>query len=107
MLIRVGRIDDIPAMEGRSAVVGNRKIAIFNLPDGFVAIDGACPHAGGPLADGIVADRCVTCPLHGRRIDLLTGEVNGGPEDAVTTYPVLVEGAELFVEVPTRWAPAG
>ena len=25
---------------------------------------------GGPLADGIVADRCVTCPLHGRRFDL-------------------------------------
>ena len=42
-------------------------------PTGFRAVDGACPHEGGPLADGLVADRCVTCPLHGWRFDLRTG----------------------------------
>ena len=77
---RVGRIDDIPLLEGRSTSVDGRRIAIFRLLDGFAAIDAHCPHAAGPLADGIVADSCVTCPLHGRRFDLATGEALNGPE---------------------------
>ena len=69
----VGTVDDVPLLEGRNVVVEGRRIAVFRLADGCAAIDAACPHAGGPLADGIVADSCVTCPLHGRRFDLRTG----------------------------------
>ena len=56
--------------EGRSTSIDGRRIAIFRLLDGYAAIDAHCPHAHGPLHDGIVADSCVTCPLHGRRFDL-------------------------------------
>ncbi|HEX6389319.1 MAG TPA: Rieske 2Fe-2S domain-containing protein [Solirubrobacteraceae bacterium] len=66
---RVGRAEDVPMLEGRSVTVDGRRIAIFRLPDGWAATDAACPHKGGPLQDGIVADRCVTCPLHNRRYD--------------------------------------
>ena len=69
----VGRVEDIPYLEGRSVTVQGRRIAIFRLPSGLAAIYAHCPHAAGPLADGIVADSCVTCPLHGRRFDLHTG----------------------------------
>ena len=54
--------------------------AQLSTPDGFRAIDGNCPHRGGPLSDGLVADSCVTCPLHNWRVDLTTGEVVGGGE---------------------------
>ncbi len=76
----VGRSDDIPLLEGRSTSIDGRRIAIFRLLDGYAAIDAHCPHAHGPLHDGIVADSCVTCPLHGRRFDLSTGEALNGPE---------------------------
>ena len=70
----IGRVADIPELEGRSVTVGGRRIAVFRLPDGWAAVDGDCPHRHGPLSDGIVTERCVTCPLHGRRFDLRTGE---------------------------------
>jgi len=94
----VGRVDDIPLLEGRSTSIDGRRIAIFRLPTGFAAIDAHCPHAAGPLADGIVADACVTCPLHGRRFDLATGEALNGDEH-VAVHEVRVEAGELWVRL--------
>ena len=94
----IGRAGDVPALEGRSLWVGGRRIAVFHTADGFRAVDGACPHAGGPLADGIVGERCVTCPLHGRRYDLHTGaDLSGG--EGVRTYEVLEQAGELWLRV--------
>jgi nitrite reductase (NADH) small subunit len=94
----VGRVEDIPWLEGRSTSIDGRRIAVFRLPGGFRAVDAACPHAGGPLADGIVADACVTCPLHGRRFDLDSGLALNGPE-AVTVHEVRVEEDEIWVRL--------
>jgi len=95
---RAGRARDVPALEGRSAEVGGRRIAIFRLADGWAATDASCPHRGGPLQDGLVADRCVTCPLHGRRFDLTTGERHGG-DDAVTVHEVVERDGDLWVRL--------
>lgn len=85
--VPVGRAEDVPLLEGRSVMVGPQRIAVFRLPSGWAAVDHACPHRDGPLADGIVADRCVTCPLHNRRFDLETGVQVGG-DDRVATYEI-------------------
>jgi nitrite reductase (NADH) small subunit len=95
---RVGRVDDIPLLEGRTTSIDGRRVAIFRLLDGFAALDAHCPHADGPLADGIVADACVTCPLHGRRFDLASGEALNGDE-SVAVHEVRVDGDELWVRV--------
>jgi nitrite reductase (NADH) small subunit len=87
---------DIPYGEGRSVAMINRRIGVFNTASGFFAVDNDCPHQGGPLSDGILADACVTCPLHGRRIDLATGEVQGYPE-SVTTYPLEVRDGTVWL----------
>jgi nitrite reductase (NADH) small subunit len=98
---RVGRVEDVPLYEGRVATIGSHRIAVFRLPDGFVALDAACPHQGGPLADGIVADSCVTCPLHGWRFDLRTGApAGGGATEGVHAHEVVERDGELFVRVP-------
>jgi len=86
--LRIGRTADIPYLEGRSVRVGERKVAVFRLADGWAAVDQACPHKGGPLSDGIVADRCVTCPLHGQRFSLLTGERQDADGPGVQAYEV-------------------
>ena len=93
---RLGRAADVPMLEGRSVDVGGRRIAVFRTPGGWRAIDHACPHAGGPLADGIVAGGCVTCPLHGLRFDLETGLEAGGGE-RVRTYDVVERDGELWL----------
>jgi nitrite reductase [NAD(P)H] small subunit len=96
---RAGRAADIPFLEGRSVTLDGERLAIFHTESGFVALGGVCPHKEGPLADGLVADSCVTCPLHGWRIDLLTGEVVAGGEGSVPVYEVEDRGGELYVKL--------
>jgi len=95
-MIRLGRADHVPMLEGRSVAVGDRRLAVFRTAGGYHAIDHACPHAGGPLADGIVAGGCVTCPLHGLRFDLITGECGDGASH-VRAYAVVERGGELWL----------
>ncbi len=94
----VGSAADVPMLEGRAATVDGRRIAVFRLDDGFAAVDHACPHAGGPLSDGIVAAGCVTCPLHGLRFDLYTGVAANG-DARVAVHEVVERNGELYVRL--------
>jgi nitrite reductase (NADH) small subunit len=84
----IGRAEEVPLLEGRAVTVDGRRLAVFHLLDAWTAIDHACPHRGGPLSDGLVADGCVTCPLHGQRFSLLTGERQDGPGPGVEVHAV-------------------
>jgi nitrite reductase (NADH) small subunit len=96
--VRVCAVDDVPLGEGRAVTVGGRRIALFRTRNGWYALDAACPHKGGPLADGIVADRSVICPLHERRFDLADGApLSGGC--GVRGYDVTVVGRDVLVEL--------
>ncbi|MBI4898429.1 MAG: Rieske 2Fe-2S domain-containing protein [Actinobacteria bacterium] len=92
-LIALCEAADVPFGEGRSVTLHGRRIAIFNTAAGFFAIDNDCPHQGGPLSDGLLADACVTCPLHGRRVDLRSGRVQGHDESVRTYELYLLEGS--------------
>ena len=61
----VGRVSEIPPGEGRAFVAGGTQVAVFRLRDGSLhATQAACPHAGGPLADGQTDVDVLVCPLH-------------------------------------------
>ena len=61
----VGMVDDVPPGEGRAFVAGGEQVAVFRLRDGSLhATQAACPHAGGPLADGQTDVDVLVCPLH-------------------------------------------
>jgi nitrite reductase/ring-hydroxylating ferredoxin subunit len=61
-------------LEGESVVVSRSE------KSGEVcAIAATCSHLGGPLDEGKRDGDTVTCPWHGSRFDLCTGEVQGGP----------------------------
>jgi nitrite reductase (NADH) small subunit len=98
-MIRACAVDDVPAGEGRVVVIDGVRVAIFRAGGGWRAVDAACPHRGGPLADGIVADASVICPLHQRRFSLDTGEPLGHDCPALTVHRVEVRGTDLYVSV--------
>jgi nitrite reductase (NADH) small subunit len=86
--VDVGSLDAIPPGEGRTYAVGGEQIAVFRLRDGSLrAIDAVCPHRGGPLADGLIDEQVVVCPLHGRTFDTRTGCEVGG-DMSVRSYRV-------------------
>ena len=97
MSTRVCRVDDVPLGEGRAVEIDGRRIAVFQTRNGWHAIDQRCPHRGGPLADGIVADGCVTCPLHDRRFDLATGRCHSDDLE-VGVYAVEIHDGDVWVD---------
>jgi nitrite reductase (NADH) small subunit len=90
------RVDDVPRGEGRALTIDGRRVAIFRSAAGWYALDAVCPHRGGPLADGIVCDRAVICPLHERRYDLETG-ASLGAHEGVAAHAVEVRGERVYV----------
>lgn len=96
----IGRVADVPLWEGRRVTVAGRRVAIFRTDDGLHAVSADCPHAGGPLQDGLVADGCVTCPLHGWRFDLRDGERIGAEGDGLAVYEVVERDGALLLRLP-------
>ena len=96
--MRACHIEDVPPGEGRALTVGDRRIALFRAETGWYALDHVCPHAGGPLADGILGDCRVICPLHERAYDLTTGAAVAGGA-GVAAYGVQIRGDEVFIAV--------
>ena len=71
---RLGPISEIPVGEGRAYAVDGHQVAVFRLRRGGLrAVSAVCPHAGGPLADGLIDAKVVICPLHQHVYDLATG----------------------------------
>jgi len=54
---------------------------------------------GGPLGDGPLEGKIVTCPWHGWQYDVTTGKIVQNPSVGVACYAVEVRGAEVFVDL--------
>ncbi|MDB5348196.1 MAG: Rieske (2Fe-2S) iron-sulfur domain protein [Schlesneria sp.] len=97
---RIASIDDVSPGSGREFVAGGRIVALFHLEDGFHAMDGICPHAGGPLAQGEIRGSVVICPWHGWQFDVTTGRHCLNAHLCQPSFPVTIEGTDIFVELP-------
>ena len=73
----------------------------------FYAIEDDCPHAGAPLNDGTVHRGIVACLRHGWRFDLRDGRcVNFPAAPVVATFPVTIQGEDIYITLPDA-APPG
>lgn len=99
---RLGAVADLPVGEGRAYPAGNDMVAVFRLRDGSLhAVSAVCPHAGGPIADGLVDSEVVICPLHQHIYELATGCSRTG-QHTLRVYPVRVDDGELVLSVPSQ-----
>jgi nitrite reductase/ring-hydroxylating ferredoxin subunit len=105
--IRLASVEDIPEGEGREFKVGTRYVAIFQYQGAFYALEDMCPHAGAPLNNGPIGQGAVTCLWHGWRFNLHDGVCINHPRGInVPTYPITVQGRDLYVTLPVEETPA-
>lgn len=90
---------DVPPGTGKCVTVGGKELALFNIDGTFHAIDNACLHRGGPLAEGELDGPVVTCPWHGWQYDVTTGVNVMDDAEAVGRYEVKVEGGAVLIAV--------
>ena len=82
-----------------------RVYAVFEVDGELVVTDGACPHNGGPLADGLVRDGVVTCPWHWYSYELATGRCRTAAGYQPGRYPVVRSGGRAYVRLPPAAPP--
>lgn len=109
----VCKADDLAIGTMKAVTVGDQKVVVYRLDDGYYATQASCTHVFAPLAKGKIVEACqVQCPFHRARFDIRTGEVvrwaNFPPgiqllnairsEKALKTYPVRVHEGHLQVD---------
>jgi nitrite reductase (NADH) small subunit len=77
-----------------------RSYAVFTAGGELHVTDGGCPHKGGPLAEGLVRDGCVTCPWHWYSYELATGKCRTAAGYELRRYPVVLADGRPHVSLP-------
>jgi nitrite reductase/ring-hydroxylating ferredoxin subunit len=86
-------IQDIPTGNLKLLRIGGRRIAVYNVDGLFYATDDECTHSGGPLSEGELEGKVITCPWHGSCFDVTDGSVQCRPAvKPVKTFRVTVDG---------------
>lgn len=101
MWYRLALTSECPPGGSCERVAGERVVALFNVNGQYYALDGICPHQGGPLGKGRLSGCMVTCPWHGWQYDVRTGQHGSIATVRSKSFPVKVEGDMVLVDINT------
>lgn len=101
-------LEDTGWIEGPSVeVLSNEKpyrlesdghdILIIQLEEKIYAYKNSCAHMGQPLDGGMIDENILTCPWHGFKFDLSTGECITVPQAQLEPYPLRVDDNVVWV----------
>lgn len=98
--VKIGSVSKLPPGSVMQAEIGENTYAVCNAGGEIHALDGICPHAGGPLGQGALHEHMLVCPWHAWEYDCRTG-VNDFDEDTVVAhFPVKIEGDDILIDLP-------
>jgi nitrite reductase (NADH) small subunit len=102
--IKVGPVSMVPLDSVTEVISGENSYAICNVGGELHALEGICPHAGGPLGQGMLSNDTpdgprLVCPWHCYEFDPVTGENLDNPFMRVAKIPVKVVGDDILIEV--------
>ncbi len=99
--VKVAKKSDLPQGACKHVELEDKgiSIALYNVNGNLYAMNGTCPHMGGPLGEGDLDGNVVTCPWHGWQFDVTTGNCVIRPGLKQTAYPVKAEGGDILVDL--------
>ena len=100
--VRVASLQDCPPGSATERVAGDRIVALFNVDGTLYALDGICPHQGGPLGKGRLEGAVVTCPWHGWQFDVRTGQHQVNQSLCHARLETRIDEKSVFVLVPDQ-----
>ncbi len=98
--VKVAEVTELEPGEGKTVEIEGVSLALFNVDGTYFAIANTCTHVGGPLGEGALIGKEVTCPWHGAQFDVTCGKALSGPaRDDAKSFPVSLEGNGVLVEL--------
>ena len=97
--IRIAAAAECPPGTAIERVAADRMVAIANVEGSFHAIDGLCPHQGGPLGTGALCGTVLTCPWHGWQFDVVTGRHRLSATVRQAVHEIREWDGDLFVRL--------
>jgi len=81
--------------------VAGTRVLVACVSGHYYALRAKCNHMGGPLDKGTLEGNVVTCPFHGSKWDVKTGNLVQftRPLPPEPVYKVTIEGDQVSVEV--------
>ena len=93
-------LSELPRGEKKHAKLSDTWVLVCNVNDKLYAVSGVCSHQEKPLWNGRVKGGKITCPVHGARFDLETGEALDLPATRpIATFEVRVVDDWIEVRV--------
>ncbi len=97
--VKIGTLAELPAGSVMEAEVDGNRYAVCNYDGELRAFDGYCPHAGGPLGEGLIDGKYLVCPWHAWQFDCLTGVNDYDESTRLESFPIKTEGGDLLIDV--------
>jgi nitrite reductase/ring-hydroxylating ferredoxin subunit len=96
--VRVAAVGDVSSNSGIRVTIGTKSIALFLVDEAYYAVQNNCPHRGAPLFCSDIDDQSVICIEHAWRFSLVDGKCfSMGPESALMTWDVKVDGDDIYL----------
>jgi nitrite reductase/ring-hydroxylating ferredoxin subunit/Fe-S cluster biogenesis protein NfuA len=92
-------LDDIPDGGILALTIDGEKVLLYRNGAVVSCMRNACAHLGLPIHDGLVEDGIITCPFHGFRYDLASGECLTAPEVQLQPHAVRIIGDKVEVRL--------
>ncbi len=85
--------------EVSEVIAGGTAICVANVDGEFHALSNTCPHADGPLGEGELNGKMVTCPYHGWAFDVTDGACETNSSAAVDVFEVQIKDDAVCVRL--------
>lgn len=96
--VTVAQEGELQPGQYKSVEIEDQVVAVFNVEGEFYATDDVCTHDGGILTGGELNGKVITCPRHGAKFDVTSGEVRQMPAfEPISTYETRVEDGDVQV----------
>lgn len=81
--------------------VNGVEVVVTEVDGRLCAFGNLCPHEEGPLVEGTLEGKIVTCPWHSSSFDVTNGElVDGFTDENLTIFEVRRNGDDIEVAKP-------
>ncbi len=101
--VEVAVLDAVEPGGMRQVEMDGEKVLLMRDGDTVRAVGAVCPHAGGPLAQGVRNGDRIVCPWHKAAFCIRTGAVLDPPAlDAIPRYDVRLDAGRILLSKPAE-----